>query len=236
MTLKIIPKKRIRRNYGRSVKGNTTIIGNNIGWGAFPLRWWANDMGQKGYSLQDAMSLATIPGSIVHAMIEAQLTDQKWQDLIDFEYDPNDVDAAENSYLNFLTWWEENDFKPVAVEPQLIAEVDSGRRDGISSSYIYGTTPDLLAESKRGLALLDWKSGKIYPNTLVQLSAGQYAWEYNNPDKPITGGFHIARIPRNDETLSFHHSYWEKLPEEAFGAFKLALRLNDIEPILKKYL
>jgi len=141
------------------------------------------------------------------------------------------VDAAENSYLNFLTWWEENNFKPIAVEPQLIAKIEIDGKE-----YIYGTTPDLLAESKHGLTLDDWKSGRIYPSTLVQLSAGQYAWEYNNPDKPITGGFHIARIPRNDETLSFHHSYWEKLPEEAFEAFKLALRLNDIEPILKKYL
>lgn len=233
MKLQPLPKRKIRRNYGKGVKGNTTIIGNNIGWGSYPLKWWANNMGLKGYDLQEATSLATVPGSLVHAMIEGFLTNQKYQDLVDFEYIQDDLDLAENSFRNFLEWWEENEFEPVAVEPQLIAEFYA--RMG-NRNYKYGTTPDLIAESKKGLALMDWKSGKIYPSTLVQLAAGQFAWEFNNPDKPITGGFHIARIPRNEEVLSFHHSYWDKLPPEAWEAFMLALRLNDIEPILKRYL
>jgi len=230
MTLKIIPKKRIRRNYG--CKGNTTIIGDNIGWGGMPLQFWANKMGRvEGYTMQDAWNLATIPGSIVHAMIEAFLTIGKWKELVDFEYTTDDIALAENSFANFLEWWSQNEFTPVAVEPQLIWE---GKISG--RSYKYGTTPDLLADSNRGLAMLDWKSGKIYPKTLVQLAAGQKAWESNHPDQPIKGGFHIARIPRNDESLSFHHSFWDKLPEEAWEAFEYALRMNDIEPILKTYL
>jgi len=226
MEIKVIPKKRIRRDYG--CKGNTTIIGNNIGWGGMQLQFWANKMGrEQGLTMRQAWDLGTIPGSIVHAMIEGQLTGQNWREIVDFEYIDTDISLAENSYLNWLSWWEENNFKPVAVEPQLVVTY---------KKYKYGTTPDLIAHSKRGLALLDWKSGKIYASTLVQLAACQYAWEFTHPDLKITGGFHIARIPRNDETLSFHHSYWDKLPKEAWKAFELALELDEIEPILNKYL
>ena len=230
MALKVIPKKRIRRNYG--CKGNTTIISNNIGWGGMPLQFWANKMGrEEGLTMREAWDLATVPGSIVHAMIEGHLTGQNWAVLVDFEFSDVDIGLAENSFLNWLKWCEQFEFEALEVEPQLVCEVDvNGKK------YKYGTTPDVIGWVMGKLAAIDWKSGKIYENTFLQLAGIQYAWEFNHPDKPLLGGFHIVRIPRNDETLSFHHSHWEVLPAEAWEAFLIAIRLDEIEPILKKYL
>lgn len=231
LELKQIPKKRVRRDY-KGLKGCTTITGDNLGWGGWQLKHWSNRVGrEEGLTLNEAMALSTVPGSIVHAMIEAYLWNlltnhgHYWQEMVDFEYADNDVALAENSFLNFLEWSRQFKLKPIAIEPILI-----NARDG------YGSTPDLLAEVLGKLALLDWKSGKFFESGFLQFAANKVNWEYNHPDMPITGGFHLLRIPRNEEVLSFHHSYWDTLPDEAWEAFELCLRLHKIQPILKQLL
>jgi len=224
-----IPKERVRRDY-KGLKGCTTITSNNLGWGGMPLQFWSNKMGREGMTLQEAWSLATVPGSLVHAMVEAHLWsllnddshDMAWEDYVDFEYTDKDVDLAENSFLNFLEWERQFKLEPVAIEPILIND-----RDG------YGSTPDLVAYVLGKLSILDWKSGKFFESGFLQFAANKTNWEYNYPDQPITGGFHLLRIPRNEETLSFHHSHWSDLPPEAWEAFEMCLRLNEIQPILK---
>ena len=228
LKLRQIPKKKVRRDY-KGLKGCTTIAGDNLGWGGWQLKHWANKMGRKeGLTLNEAMSLATVPGSIVHAMIEAHLKEsnsQAWKDYVDFEYTQKDVDLAENSFINFLEWTRQFKMKPVAIEPILI-----NNRDG------YGSTPDLVAYILGKLSIIDWKSGKFFESGFLQFAANKQNWEFNYPDQPITGGFHLLRIPRNDATLSFHHSHWSDLPPEAWEAFALCLRLNKIQPILKELL
>jgi hypothetical protein len=150
MSLKKIPKRRVRRNYG-GLKGSTTIAGN-AGWGKQGLMWWANKMGLEGYKLHEAQQLATVPGSLVHAMVERYIEEytlpagekiRPLTDYVDFEYSKEDLDLAENSFINFLEWWEQFEVDPVSIEPILI-----NNKDG------YGCTPDLIAYVKGALCNL----------------------------------------------------------------------------------
>lgn len=208
---------------GKRLRGATTHIGQNIGWGKDGLIYWGWSVGYNDkMTLDEARNQATVPGTIVHLLIETDLTGK----IPEFpEHTEEDMKKAETAFLMYLEWKDQFEIKPIAVEPHLISE-----------KYQFGLTPDLIAETKNGLALVDWKSGRIYANTLIQIASYKLGWEENNPDKLLDGGFHILRIAKNEENPHFHHSYWASLPDEAWLALKCALSLTEYEKVLKKLL
>ncbi len=207
---------------GKRLRGATTHMGQNVGWGKDGLIYWANQQGLEGNTLDDAKKTATIPGTISHYLIECDLKNIK-PDLS--EYSKENIDKAETCYLEYLQWRKNFNFKPVAVEPHLVSE-----------KWQYGLTPDVIGLVNENLSVIDWKSGKIYANTFGQLIAYKIGWEENNPDQLITGGYHVLRIPKDEDTPRFHHSHWMTLPDEAWEAFECALKLSDCEKTLKKLL
>ena len=81
------------------------------------------------------------------------------------------------------------------------------------------------------LILLDWKSSNdLYPSIFVQLAGYTPMVEETYGQK--IDGYHVVRIPKNVNTPSFHHSYWERLPKEAWESFECALKLSRNEKIL----
>ena len=48
--------------------------------------------------------------------------------------------------------------------------------------------------------------------------------------------FHVLRIPKNQERPTFHHSYWDTLPPEAWEAFVCALKVERYAKVLKELL
>jgi len=206
----------------KRLRGATTHIGQNIGWGKDGLVYWANQQGLEGNNLDEARNTATISGTIAHYLVECDLKEIE-PDLK--EYSQEDIDKAETSYLEYLQWRKNFNFVPLAVEPHLVSE-----------KYQYGLTPDVIGYVNDLLAVIDWKTGRIYANTLCQLIAYKVGWEENHPDDPITGGYHILRIPRDQDTPRFHHSHFMTLPEETWLAFECALLLTQYEKTLKKLL
>ncbi len=207
---------------GKRLRGATTHIGQNVGWGKDGLIFWANEQGREGFTLDESRNTATIPGTIAHLLIECDLKGTI-PDLN--KYTIEQVEKARVSYYEYLRWRDNYKVIPVAIEPNLICE-----------EYQYGATPDLIAQTTNGIALIDWKTGKTYSTLFLQLESYRFAWEENNPDKKITGGYHCLRIPRNEETPSFHHSYWESIPQIAWEAFNCSLILSKAEKELKKLL
>lgn len=195
---------------------------NNIGWGKDGLIYWGNQQGLEGKTLDEARDMATIPGTIAHLLIECDLKETT-PDLS--QYSKEDIGKAETSYLEYLTWRDNFHFKPIAVEPHLVSEV-----------WQFGGTPDVLGMVNGKRAIVDWKTGRIYANTFGQLAAYKVVWEEVHPDQPIDGGFHLLRIPRNEDIPSFHHSYWQVLPPEAWDTFECSLKLTGHERVLKKLL
>lgn len=208
---------------GKRLKGATTIKGQNVGWGKNPLMWWANNQGLQGKTLQESYDTATIPGTIAHYLVECHLKEDK-PDLSQYEKD--DIRKAMSAYNNFLEWTKQFKFRPLAVEPNLISEL-----------YQFGGTPDVFGFVMDKLCLIDWKTGKIYEDIFLQLAAYEQLWLENRRkflDGPVgIEGFHVLRMPRHEETPSFHHSYWEFLPLEAWEAFECALKLSRYEKVLK---
>lgn len=206
----------------KRIRGITTHIGQNIGWGKDGLFYWANEAGRDGKTLEEARNSATVPGTIAHYLIECDIKGIT-PDLA--SYEKADVEHAEPSYLSWLEWRRTFAVEPVEVEPHLVSEV-----------WQFGMTPDLVALVLGKLCIVDWKTGRIYESTMLQMAGYKIGWEENHPDQPITGGFHVLRIPRDMDNPTFHHTHWARLPEEAYAAVKVALALTDYQKELKRYL
>lgn len=219
------PRIVYQNHNGERLQGITTIKSQQLGWGKQPLMIWANKVGLKGQTLNEARDTATIPGTIAHLLIENHLKPEilKPEHLQQFEQ--HDIDRAMTAFVNFLTWTDQFKFKPIEIEPHLVSE-----------KYQIGGTPDVVAEVMGQRAIVDWKTGKIYEDVFLQLAFYQIVWEENNPDLPITGGFHVLRIPKDEDVPSFHHSHWGRLPQEATEAIKAILTLKRCEGVLKKLL
>ena len=216
-----MPSVNYRLKDGSPVKGATTIIKQNIGWGGTPLQFWSNKVGREGKTLQEAWDTATIPGTIAHYLIECHLKEQE-PDLS--QYDPEDIKKGEQAFNNFLQWQKNWDMIPLHVEPNLVSE-----------RYKYGGTPDLLALIRGKVALPDWKTGKTYEILFCQLAAYAQLVVENDLCGEVKE-FHCLRIPKNEDIPSFHHSYWERLPKEAWESFECALKLSRNEKKLKELL
>jgi len=180
--------------------------------------YWANQMGLDGKNHREVAEKAADAGTICHAMIDADIKDKSFDTA---KYHPELLEKAETGFLNFLEWKKMVNFRPIATEINLVSE-----------AHQYGATPDCIGTVTDKLALIDWKtSGGVYEDFLIQLAAYRVAWEENNPDKPLEGGFHLLRVGKED--ASFHHHYWGSLPE-AWEAFKNLLALHNLHKRLKK--
>lgn len=210
-----------KNSKGERLQGITTLKSQQLGWGKQPLMIWANKQGLAGKSLNEARDTATIPGTIAHYLIECRLKRIK-PDLT--QYAKEDIDKAQIAYNNFKTWWEDNAVIPVAIEPHLVSEL-----------WGFGGTPDLVANTRNGLCIIDWKTGKIYEDIFIQLRGYEIAWVENKPEM-IIEGFHVLRIPKDEEVPSFHHSFWEKMPNEATDAINHCLGLRYCQERLKQLL
>lgn len=210
---------------GKRISGVTTFLGD-LGWSTRPLMFWSWDCGVKGIDYKNMAKSAADSGTLCHYLCTdfylrgfpidksyvAQFTDEQqtkaWQGL-----------------ESFKKWFENNKFTIYKAEMHLVSE-----------KYQYGATPDCIVKEQNGkLALVDLKTGKgPYESMLIQLEAYKQAWEENFPDEPITEGYHLLRIGKED--ASFHHHFWETLPEEAWGVFERLIYIHNAQKALKNKL
>jgi hypothetical protein len=207
---------------GTRTSGITTLQGQQLAWGKGALMYWANQQGLAGRTLNEARDTATVPGTLAHYMIECFLYEK---DPVLTTYNQEDIDKAKTAFENFKTWTQQFKFKPLHIEPHLVSEV-----------YRIGGTPDVIAQVKGKRSIVDWKTGRIYSSVFLQLAFYKVAWEEEHPDEPIEGGFHVLRIPKNEDVPSFHHSYWGAIPDIAIESVKSCLQLREAEKELKKLL
>jgi hypothetical protein len=213
---------------GKRLQGATTIMSQNVGWGKEGLLYWANQQGLEGRTLQESRDTATVPGTLAHAMIEGDLRGEDWREIVglSFECSTEDISKAETAYLNYLDWRKQFDFEPLYIEKNLVSE-----------KWQYGGCPDIIGKVRGKWAIVDWKTGKTYENLFAQLVAyRELAYENDLIPFVCPVEFHCLRIPKNEDTPSFHHSYWGSLPQEAWDVFESALKLAKAKDVLKKLL
>lgn len=219
------PAAGYRNAAGERIPGTTTIIGRFKDSGG--LLHWAYKQGQASErgeisSLYDKRDEAAESGTLAHAMVEARINGLDPFTVEDRD-DASDevIKQAEQAYNSYLNWESLTKVKIVEQEIQLVSE-----------EYQFGGCPDAIGEMRGELCLLDWKtSNGIYQDYLIQLAAYKQLWDENNPQRPITGGFHLCRFAKSHG--DFSHHYWPEL-DDAWEQFKLFRRAYDLDKSLKK--
>ena len=202
---------------GKRVRGATTIIGKNLGWGSGGLIHWAWDLGMQGEDYRKVRDKAADIGTLAHKMIEGHWTGEKPDPA---QWAPADWAKAEEAFGAFLAWASQHDIVPMANELSLV-------HDGLG----YGGTLDMPATVDGRLVYIDYKTGKaVYPSALLQAAAYiellRYHWDGVEADVII---LHV-----NKETGQFTpHEYTYAALRPAFEAFKAVLRLDELEPQIK---
>ena len=225
------PKMGYRVADGTRVPSVSTILSRFKDSGA--LMKWAYTTGRThGYlegtgkdaptSLYEVSGKAADIGTAAHAMVEARIAGD--EPLMREEYMALDFDdraKAQNAFGMYEQWAAQSSLKIVAQEMQLISE-----------EHRFGGTPDAIGKINGELCLVDWKtSNGVYSDYLLQLAAYRLLWEEMNPDRPLTGGYHLCRFAKDHG--DFAHHYYREL-DEAREMFILLRKAYELDARLRK--
>jgi hypothetical protein len=182
---------------GMRLPGVTTITGQELGWNKGVLINWANKKGLEGISTAEYTDNLADIGTLAHRMI----LDGLQGDVTDISnYSPNQVKKAENCLLSYHEWAKDKALKPILLEERLVSE-----------TYKFGGTPDYYGEVDGKLTLLDYKTGGIFDEHLVQVAGGYLMLLEENGYK--VDSVQILGIPRTDgdsfQKLAFPQFKWQ---------------------------
>lgn len=103
------------------------------------------------------------------------------------------IQRLENDLICVLSFMQEKEFKPLAVEYMAFYSADE------KIPFNFGCAIDLVGtlkfRNKEVMVIVDYKTGGIYDSHIYQLIANKLAWEQNNPDFPIEMAFNLS--PKN---------------------------------------
>lgn len=190
------------------------------------LMQWAFQQGRDGKAhLYEEASKAADIGTCAHHMVELRMKGRPDAELTDYLLatlpDPTMQDKARSAFAAYEAWAKNFNVRVTAQEIQMVSE-----------KHRFGGTPDFIGVVGNQLALFDIKtSNSVYADYLVQVAAYGQLWNENNPDNPITGGFHILRFAK--ESADFAHHYFANL-DEAWKQFLLLREAYEIDKVLKK--
>ena len=184
----------------KRVPSVTTITGRFKESGG--LMYWANQEGLAGRTLEESYDSPATIGTLVHELVEAHTFNKKISD----EINP----LAQPAFDAYLQWESMVSLTVVESEVPLVSEV-----------HDYGGRIDAIGTIEGELVLVDWKTGKLYPEHLLQVAAYKMLWEEHNPGRTIEG-IHICSFKR--ETGDFSHNYFRDVTAE----MEVFLTLRDL--------
>jgi hypothetical protein len=208
------PAEGYRLKSGERVPGVTTISGKLKN--ADALMAWAWREGKEGRDYKTTRDRAADAGTLAHAAVEAWIRGQPYI----MQGEPDVVAKGQEAFDSFLDFADQTRLK--IIEPELSL---------VSERHRFGGTMDaLMFDGRRAIA--DWKaSSGTYPDMLVQIAGYRGLWDENNPQDPITGGFHLIRFDK--ESGGYVHHYWPEL-DEAWEIFLHLRAVYELEPNLRK--
>lgn len=216
-----MPRQAYKTKDGEHVPGASTvakIIGESGG-----LLYWANKQGRLGKTLEDARKTEADAGTLAHSMVEAHLHGEDPEKCLEGQY-VETVAGARTAFGAFLDWRSVEHFEPIIVEASFVSE-----------THRYGGTLDAIGKSgSEGLTTLcDWKTGKAYPEHILQLAGYRHLYEEATGDT-------IERVMicifSKDSGLMAPITVPMPVVEDAWGAFLQCRALYDMRAKLKKVL
>jgi hypothetical protein len=208
---------------GERVPGSTTIESRFEDKSA--LIGWAFKQGQKFErgeisGLYRERDKAGEIGTMAHELFEQWLNGETIND--DWVLSAVD-ERVWTAFVNAKEWFDGTRIKIVSQEVEMVSE-----------KYKFGGCLDAIGIDHKGrYTLLDWKTSNKGPfvGWLCQIASYGYLWNYHNPDKRITGGYHVGKFSK--EFGDFSHFYWSEL-DDAWEQFKLFRQAYEIDRRLKK--
>lgn len=200
---------------GKRVPSVTTVLSRFKDAGG--LIHWAWSLGAEGKDYRQERDKAATVGTACHSLVEADIRGTE-PDTAQF---PDEVmEKAHQAFANYERWRDQTHLKPIEAEVSLVSE-----------RYRYGGTFDAVLIDGE-LSLADWKtSNRPYPEHLIQLAAYGNLWHEHNPDKPLTGGYHLLLFSKDHGDWS--HKHFAEL-DEPWEAFKLMRELYELDKSIKK--
>jgi len=152
-------------------------------------------------------------GTLAHSLIHHEAVDMSI-------YTPDMISKANNAVAEHDKWKKQSHLVSECSEISLVCECHQ----------VGGTIDDVwMQDGERSIG--DIKTGKLYPDHLVQCAAYKHLWEVNFPEKPVLGGFHLLHFDK--ENADFGHSHFSDL-SEAWEAFVHMRALYDLMEKLKE--
>lgn len=179
----------------------TTVIGFRKEAGG--LIHWAWSLGKEGRDYREERDSAADAGTLGHAMIESYT---KGLGKIDSTgYTEEQIKLAIQAYLSFRAWADSSKFEIVASEVPMVSE-----------KYRVGGTLDAVARVNGELAIVDYKTGAVYYDAIIQTAMYRELWNETHPDQLCGDRVHILRVGK-DHADFVHRSY--KGLDDAVQAF-----------------
>lgn len=137
-------------------------------------------------------------GTLAHALIHKEPVN-------DALYSPEMMAQAMLAVDNYQKWTYQSRLESECHEVSLVCPC-----------HLMGGTIDDVWIQDGVRSIGDIKTGKLWPDHLIQCAAYKHLWDTNYPDKPITGGFHLLHFDK--ETADFGHAHFSDLAD-AWEAF-----------------
>lgn len=219
------PKSGYKLSDGTKVPGTTTITGRFKDAGA--LIGWAYKCGCDGVDMYHSRETSMDAGTCCHEMIDHHLHGRP--EPLDLEKYSKEVKAAaEHAYLGYLEWAEQNKVQVRKSELSLVSE-----------RHRFGGSIDCAAIQGK-LRLLDFKTGGIYPEHLIQV-AGAYTllWQEHFGKEEIHG-IDLLAISKPEfltDPVGFKHYHWSgEIIPICQAAFLHMRDLYDLDKRIKSLL
>lgn len=193
----------------------TTILGS-VGWKCEGLKYWAWKQGEQGLDLRGSMEKEASVGTLAHMAIRAELLGQEF-DVKQLDFDPEQKLRVARALQAWREWRDNSKLEMVASELPLI-----------SPTMMYGGTLDGGVGTVSGkLGIIDFKTGALYSEALLQVAAYAALWTEAFPDKPIAE-VHLLQLGKDTGTFTHKRIPAEAL-EPACKAFVHALALHQLK-------
>lgn len=188
---------------------------------------WAWKEGSEGRNYRESREAAAGAGTGTHAMIDAWASKEREPEvaLADLGLPVDAEEKARTGFRAFMEWVEQTKLVILAHEHSMV-----------SREHRFGGTPDALGcfetkDSEPGkIILLDWKTGGIYTDAVLQLAA--YRQLLREDSTPGIEEAHLIRLDKEWATFS-HRQFSSEQLDIAFAQFLDLRRCYEREPILK---
>jgi len=166
---------------GARVPSVTTILGV-LGEGKEALIHWSWKLGCQGIDYRTFRDSAASIGTLAHDMV---LCHHRGLDVDKTEYNPADVEAAENCLLSYWAWERGHKLETILAEVPLV-----------SQDLEFGGTVDWFGMMDGVPTLVDFKTGSgLYPAHMIQVAAYMYLLRENNYPVEQVKILRIGRTP-----------------------------------------